>query len=135
MLFYYAIWFDDICDGTNDYISFKDNRVIHQTIWITMSLGDFLYIPTQNTGQLNPLFHTFAEFRLIVNRIIARQSIDWLAANAQFSPNECRKLVLFDPNLLQNLLQWELNSLRWPLIKSLMLIQLCRSDKCYLAGL
>ena len=29
-------------------------------------LGDFLCIPTSNTGQLNPLFHTFAEFRLIV---------------------------------------------------------------------
>ena len=45
-------------------------------------------IPTPNTGQLNPLFHTFGEFRLIVNRIVARQSTDWLAANAQFSPNE-----------------------------------------------
>ena len=43
--------------------------------------------PTLNTGQLNPLFHTFAEFRLIVNRIVARQSTDWLVANAQFSPN------------------------------------------------
>ena len=51
------------------------------------SLGDFLCIPTPNTGQLNPLFHTFAEFRLIVNRIVARQSTDWLAANAQFSPD------------------------------------------------
>ena len=30
-------------------------------------LGDFLCIPTWNTGQLNPLFHTFAKFRLIVN--------------------------------------------------------------------
>ena len=56
---------------------------------INTSLGDFLCIPTPNTGtgQFNPLFHTFAEFRLIVNRIVARQSIDWLAANAQFSPN------------------------------------------------
>ena len=51
------------------------------------SLGDFLCIPTLNTGQLNPLFHTFAEFRLIVNRIVARQSTDWLAANAQFFLN------------------------------------------------
>ena len=51
------------------------------------SLGDFLCIPTPNTGQLNPLFHTFAEFRLIVNGIMAWQSTDWLAANAQFSPN------------------------------------------------
>ena len=53
-----------------------------------MTLGDFLCIPTPYTGQLNPLFHTFAEFRLIVNRIVAQQSTDWLAANAQFSPNE-----------------------------------------------
>ena len=51
------------------------------------SLGDLLCILTPNTGQLNPLFHTFAEFRLIVNRIVVRQSTDWLAANAQFSPN------------------------------------------------
>ena len=35
------------------------------------SLGDFLYIPTPKTGQLNPLFHTLAEFILIVNRIVA----------------------------------------------------------------
>ena len=40
-----------------------------------------------DTKQLNPLFHTFAEFRLIVKRIVAQQSADWLAANAQFSPN------------------------------------------------
>ena len=52
-----------------------------------LSLGDFLCIPTPNTGQLNPLFHTFAEFRLIVNRIVVRQPTDWLAANVQFSPN------------------------------------------------
>ena len=50
-------------------------------------LGDFLCIPTPNTGELNPLFHTFAEFRLIVNRVVARQSTDWLASNAQFSSN------------------------------------------------
>ena len=55
-----------------------------------ISLGDFLCIPTPNTGQLNNLFHTFAELRLIVNRIVARQSTDWLAANAQFSPNDRR---------------------------------------------
>ena len=52
------------------------------------SLGDFLWIQTPNTDQLNPLFHTFAEFRLLVNRDVARQSTDWLVANAQFSPNE-----------------------------------------------
>ena len=56
-------------------------------IFLIMPLGDFLCIPTLNTGQLNPLFHTFAEFRLIVNRIVARQSTDWLTANAQSSPN------------------------------------------------
>ena len=59
----------------------KRNVYVH-----VISLGDFLCIPTPNTGQLNPLFHTFAEFRLIVNRIVVRQSTDWLAANAQFSP-------------------------------------------------
>ena len=32
----------------------------------------FLVHSDPNTGQLNPLFHTFAEFRLIVNRIVAR---------------------------------------------------------------
>ena len=47
-----------------------------------VSLGSFLCIPTPNTGQLNPLSHTFAEFRLMVNRIVTRQSTDWLAANA-----------------------------------------------------
>ena len=54
---------------------------------VIVPLGDFLCIPTLNT-ELNPLFHTFAEFRLIVIRIMARQSTDWLAANAQFSPND-----------------------------------------------
>ena len=44
-------------------------------------------ISKPNTGQLNLLFHTFAEFRLIVNRIVAQQSTDWLAANSQFSSN------------------------------------------------
>ena len=55
---------------------------------IITTLGDFLCITTPNTGQMNPLFHTFAEFSLIVNRIVVRQSTDWSAANAQFSPNE-----------------------------------------------
>ena len=50
--------------------------------------GDFFFIPRPNTGQLNPLFHTFAEFRLIVNKTVARQSTDWLAASAQYSPND-----------------------------------------------
>ena len=56
-------------------------------VFYIISLGDFLRIRTPNTDQLNPLFYTFAEFRLIVNRIVALQSTDWLAANAQFSPN------------------------------------------------
>ena len=78
-------------------------------------LIDFLCIPTPNAGQLNPvfefsflpirrflvhsdtevnpLFHTFAEFRLVMNRVAARQSTDWLAANAQFSP-KCTYLNL-----------------------------------------
>ena len=37
---------------------------------------------------IESLFHTLAEFRLIVNRIVERQSTDWLAASAQFSPND-----------------------------------------------
>ena len=57
-------------------------------------------IRTPNTGQLNPLFYTFAEFRRIVNRVVARQSTDWLAANAQFSPDDLRqfqdKIASFD---------------------------------------
>ena len=40
-----------------------------------------------HTGQLNPLFHTIAKFRPIMNRVVARQSIDWLAANEKVSPN------------------------------------------------
>ena len=53
------------------------------------SSGNFLCIRTPNTGQLNPLFHIFEEFRPIVNRVVARQSSDWLVASAQFSPNDC----------------------------------------------
>ena len=48
-------------------------------------------IRTPNTGQLNHLYHTFAEFRPIVNSVVVRQPTDWLAANAQLSPDE-RKL-------------------------------------------
>ena len=61
------------------------------------SLGAFLCIRTPNTGQLNPLFHTFAEFRPIWKRVQARQSTDWLVANAHFSPNAlyvCESLSL-----------------------------------------
>ena len=45
-------------------------------------------IPTPNTHQLSPMFHTFAEFRPIGNRVVARHSTGWLAAYAQFSPND-----------------------------------------------
>ena len=42
---------------------------------------------------IESLFHTFAEFRLIVNRIVARQSTDWLVTNAQFSSNVQSKFI------------------------------------------
>ena len=54
---------------------------------------DSLCIPTLNTGQLNPLLHTFAEYRLIVNRVVAWQSTDWFVANAQFSPNDITTIL------------------------------------------
>ena len=57
--------------------------------------GPHLCIQTPNTVQLNPLFHTYAEFRPIVNRVVAPQSTDWLAANAQFSLNVMGLLVWF----------------------------------------
>ena len=62
--------------------------IVYQTIFEYKSLEDFLYIPTPNTDQLNTQFHTFEEFRAIVNRVVAQQSTDWLVANAQFSPND-----------------------------------------------
>ena len=55
------------------------------------ALGDFLCFRTPNTGQLNPLFHIFAEFRPIVNKVVTWQSTNWLEANAQFSPNETNR--------------------------------------------
>ena len=72
------------------------------------SLGDFLCIPTPNTGQWNPLFHTVGEFRLIVNRIVVRQSTDWLAANAQLLNNSmnwasCSQLFSKSGKWAQNL--------------------------------
>ena len=70
----------------------------------TVALGDLLCIWSPNTGQLNPLFHTFAESRLIVNRVVAQQSTGWLAANAQFSLNDlcsCARLSHFYGNLWQ----------------------------------
>ena len=39
-------------------------------------------------GPIESLFHTFAEFRLIVNRVIAQQPTYWLTDNTQFSPHE-----------------------------------------------
>ena len=35
------------------------------------------------TGQLNPLFHTFA---YVVNRVEKRQNTDWFMSNFYFSP-------------------------------------------------
>ena len=51
-------------------------------------LENFLCIQTLSKGQLNPLFQTFAEFRPLVNRVVARRSTDCLAANSQFSSND-----------------------------------------------
>ena len=51
-----------------------------------------------HTGQLNPLFHTFAEFRHIVNGVVVRQSADWLADNAQFSPSEILEIQANNDN-------------------------------------
>ena len=59
-------------------------------------------IRTPNTGQLNPLFHTFAEFRPIVNRVVAWQSSDWLAANAQFSLMSTRRKISRDLQCIKN---------------------------------
>ena len=36
------------------------------------------------TGQLNSLFHTFAD---LANSVVARQTTDWSVLNSQFSPN------------------------------------------------
>ena len=79
------------------------SKVMHSSN-VNGALGDFLCIPTPNTGQLNPVFHTFAEFGLIVNRIVKWQSTDCLVANTQFSPNvtEKRKNLLKIP--LKNLI-------------------------------
>ena len=57
---------------------------------INNTLGAFLCIGTPNTGQLNPLFHTFAEFRPISGLARYNPIYYWLAASAQFSPNANR---------------------------------------------
>ena len=91
----------------HDKISFQ-SLFFKIYIEFILTLGYFLCIQTPNTGQLNPLFHTFAKFRPIVNRVVARQSTGWLAANAQFSPNvfikkgtsllvHCKSKVIFVP--------------------------------------
>ena len=57
------------------------------------TLGDFFWIRTSKsaqTGQLNALFHTFAD---LVNRVIARQIVDWSVPNSHLSPND--KVVFF----------------------------------------
>ena len=41
------------------------------------------YRNTAQTGQLNPLFHTFAD---LVNRVRTRPNTDWLVSNSLFSP-------------------------------------------------
>ena len=73
-------------------------------------IGDFLCIRTPNTGQLNPLFHTFAEFRPIVNRVVVRQSTDLLAANAQCLKQNvyCAKEVFIKDNWVFP--KWKTNS-------------------------
>ena len=38
-----------------------------------------------HTGQSNPLFHTLED---LVNRVVARQTVDWLVPSSQFSPIE-----------------------------------------------
>ena len=52
----------------------------------SIKTGAVLCIWSPNTGKLNALFYTFAEFRPIVNRVAARQSTDLFVANGQFSP-------------------------------------------------
>ena len=37
------------------------------------------------TGQLNPMFYTFAD---LVNRVVEGQTTDWSVPNSQFSPND-----------------------------------------------
>ena len=66
------------------------NKCLHEhaCACVISTLGDCLCIPKPNIGQSNPLFHTFAQFRLIVNRVVAWQATDWLMVNAQFSPND-----------------------------------------------
>ena len=46
---------------------------------------------------IESLFHTFAEFRPIVNRVVALQSTDWMVANAQVSPNVSQEKIVSMP--------------------------------------
>ena len=56
--------------------------------YVYKTLRTFLCIRTPNTGQLNSLFHTFAEFRPISGLLCYNPIYYWMAASAQFSPNE-----------------------------------------------
>ena len=67
--------------------SLFQSQVESLTCIVFSPLTDFFCIQTPNTCQLSSLFHTFAEFRPIVNRVVARQSTYWSVANAQFSPD------------------------------------------------
>ena len=49
------------------------------------ALGAFFRIRTPNTGQLNSLFHTFAEFRPISGLPRYNPIYYWLAVSAQYS--------------------------------------------------
>ena len=55
------------------------------------SIRRFLvYLDTEYRPIESPVSH-LCKFRPIVSRVVAQQSTDWLAANAQFSPNGNRE--------------------------------------------
>ena len=61
-----------------EYFEFQEYFVeVHQEISI-----EFGQWNSEQTGQLNPLFHTIVEF---VNRVVARLTTDWSLPNSQFS--------------------------------------------------
>ena len=76
------------------YLFGKGQKKMDSLAWaklvqhLHLTLQHFLCIQPPTSGLLNPPFHTFAEFRPIVNRIVVRHATDWLAANAKFSPND-----------------------------------------------
>ena len=73
--------------GSNHNWFYGSIKFTHSRALLEINLNIRRFLVHSDT-ELNPLFHTSAEFRLIVNRIVARQFTDWLAANAQFSPND-----------------------------------------------